>query len=592
MASSAEQLALARQWLKRKMEKVLQAIVASNSVPAELLITYDDMHGLWGGTTVTVDGDGNVECHTKEIGAPTVTITRKQLARHKLLELIRLLIELRAWQQRVPDEPPVAGESRATLTISLKEGTSRTWERVNDMAANNRLAQIKTWLENLSAEQRMLYSPRQLPELEGDALTLTWDQIEADSIISHGNKIIWRERTGWEVYDRFEEITEILRYKYGKRLVDIVPTERSLYALYGDSTRASFHVASARQSLSEEIPETPVSQFYWLTLEQAVRQGDAETIRKYLARGGDPDIRSIVTGSSDTLLHVAARHRQTTVAAMLIAAGADVNAMAAFERPPLHDALSTHYMSAARPTGGSFRADPKALLIDRTTELVKMLVHAGAKLNGLNVPFDHLTGLNREMYEPPLSVAAKYGYTDALRFLLAQGAETEIEDYLGDTPLITAVRCGQPEPAHILIAAGADVNRIPFAPNHADETQLMIVVRSERFSLQEKLELTRQMVEAGADVNRPDATGDTPLIKAVRFGSDHYYALIGTGSGDDVEWEVTKWPVNKKSSPEEVAALVRTLLEAGADPTARDRDGKTAREIAAESSLTEAAALL
>ncbi len=454
------------------------------------------------------------------------------------------------------------------------------------------------------AEEFPLYSPRQLPELEGDALTLTWDQIEAHSLISHGDKIIWRERTGWEVYDRFEEITEILRHKYGRRLVDIVPTERSLYALYGDSTRASFHVASARQSLADEVPENPVSEFYWLTLEEAIRKGDAETVRNYLAWGGDPNTRSIARGSTDTPLHGAARHRQAEIARMLIAAGADVNATDAFERPPLHAALDTGRMPAARPQGGGFRVNPEALLIDRTAELVKMLVCAGANLSGLNRPFSELIGLKREMYEPPLSVAAKYGYADALRFLLAQGAEIEIYDYLGDTPLITAVRCGQPEPAHILITAGADVNRMPYSPNHAEETQLMMVVRSERFSLEEKLELVRRMVEAGADVNRPDATGDTPLIKAVRFGTDHYYAVIGFGNepdsirnkgeigNDEVEWRVTKWPVYKKLPPEEVAVLVRALLEAGADATARDRDGKTAREIASEAGLTEAASLL
>jgi ankyrin repeat protein len=437
-----------------------------------------------------------------------------------------------------------------------------------------------------------LYSPRQLPELDGDELTLTWDQIEADSIISHGERIIWRERTGWEVFDRFEEITEILRHKYLRRLVDIVPTERSLYALYGDSTRASFHVASARQSLTEQLPENPVSQFYWLTLEEAIRKGDTENVRKYLARDGDPNTRSIVSGSTDTPLQVAARHRQTDIARMLIAAGADVNATDAFERAPLFAALETTYMSAARPQGGGFRVNSDALLIERTTALVKLLVHAGANLSGLSGPFSQLSGLKREMYEPPLSVAAKYGYADALRFLLAQGAEVEIEDYFGDTPMITAVRCGQPEPAHILIAAGADVRRVPNSPNQAEETQLMIVVRSERFSLEEKLTLIPLMVEAGADVNRVDRTGDTPLIKAIRFGTDHHHALIGSGDGDKVEWQVTKWPVYKKSTPEEVAALVRALLVAGADPGLCDRDGKTACELAREAGLTEVTALL
>lgn len=107
--------------------------------------------------------------------------------------------------------------------------------------------------KQIEAEALPLYFPRQLPELEGETLILTWDQIEADSIILQGDSIIWREKTGWEVYDRFEEIAIILKHKYGKRLVDIVPTPRSFYALYGDSTAASFHVTHVRESLSKEI---------------------------------------------------------------------------------------------------------------------------------------------------------------------------------------------------------------------------------------------------------------------------------------------------------------------------------------------------
>jgi ankyrin repeat protein len=133
---------------------------------------------------------------------------------------------------------------------------------------------------------------------------------------------------------------------------------------------------------------------------------------------------------------------------------------------------------------------------------------------------------------------------------------------------------------------------MPNSPNQAEQTQLMMVVRSERFSVEEKLELIRKMAEAGADVNRPDATGDTPLIKAVRLGTDYYYALIGFGSEPNVEWRVTKSSVHKKWPPQDVVAIVTALLAAGAGPATRDREDKTARDIATEAGLTEVAARL
>ena len=132
-----------------KMENELKTIIATNSVPAELIVTYDDMHGLWGGTMIMVHGDGNVERQTREIGAPEATIARMQIDERKLIELVQLLVELQAWEQRIADEPPIADESRAQVAITLKEDASRVWERVNEMVANNRLIQLKTLLENL-----------------------------------------------------------------------------------------------------------------------------------------------------------------------------------------------------------------------------------------------------------------------------------------------------------------------------------------------------------------------------------------------------------------------------------------------------------
>lgn len=159
--------------------------------------------------------------------------------------------------------------------------------------------------------------------------------------------------------------------------------------------------------------------------------------------------------------------------------------------------------------------------------------------------------------------------------------------------MIEALRWGQAEAAQILIAAGADVNREPYTPNNAATTQLLLIIKSERFDPAQKVPLIRQMLEAGADVNRVDAIGDSPLLTAVRFGTDQYYAIIGVGDrANNYSWQVLKWPVQKKASPAQIAPLIQVLRAAGADINIRDRDGKTAREIASEGGLTELVALL
>jgi len=131
------------------MENELESIIATNIVPADLTITYDDMHGLWGGTTITVRGDRTMQTRSRQTGAAEAEISRKQIDERELVNLVKLLIELRSWEQVTPEAQPVAGESRAWLTLSLNDRSTRVWERVNEMAANNRLIRIKSFLEGL-----------------------------------------------------------------------------------------------------------------------------------------------------------------------------------------------------------------------------------------------------------------------------------------------------------------------------------------------------------------------------------------------------------------------------------------------------------
>ena len=124
-------------------------------MPADLSITYDDMHGLWGGSILTVRGDGRLERQVRPGGAQVPGIGKKQVGERKLLDLVQLLVDLSAWEQRTPNSSPVPDESCAHLTICLKGNTSLMWERFNEMPANNRLIQIKDWIERqLGGEPR------------------------------------------------------------------------------------------------------------------------------------------------------------------------------------------------------------------------------------------------------------------------------------------------------------------------------------------------------------------------------------------------------------------------------------------------------
>src|SRR2546423_1866667 len=129
-------------------ESALKAILQGGKIPPDLVITYDDMHGLWGGTGIIIRG-GRGERHERARGAAAPQTFETAISQAKLLELIKLLIEHEAWAQQTPDRMPVPDESRATLTISAGGATSTIWEWVNDLAGNARLLQIKLKMSEL-----------------------------------------------------------------------------------------------------------------------------------------------------------------------------------------------------------------------------------------------------------------------------------------------------------------------------------------------------------------------------------------------------------------------------------------------------------
>lgn len=123
---------------------LLSAIYQSGRVPLDLLISYSDLHGLWGGTSITIRGDGTAARREQARGRSAPELFETKVDREQLLALVNLLIELTAWAQQTPERQPVPDESRATLTISGGGVRCGCWEHFNDMVKIGRLLQIKT----------------------------------------------------------------------------------------------------------------------------------------------------------------------------------------------------------------------------------------------------------------------------------------------------------------------------------------------------------------------------------------------------------------------------------------------------------------
>jgi hypothetical protein len=97
--------------------------------------------------------------------------------------------------------------------------------------------------------EKCLQSPDQLPEIADADFTLVWDQVEGDTRIMKDDMIIWSEPLAYEGFDRYERIALILKDKYGSRVRDLTPADRSLLFLHGDYAPSIDYVRKVRKEL-------------------------------------------------------------------------------------------------------------------------------------------------------------------------------------------------------------------------------------------------------------------------------------------------------------------------------------------------------
>jgi hypothetical protein len=118
------------------------------------------------------------------------------------------------------------------------------WDRKNIEAAEARQAEF---------ERRKLRAPAQLPGIAEPSFILHWDfaddQSRKETLIKHGDNVIFTEPAFYEGYERFIEVAQILRSRYGAALRDLVPTPASELYLYGDYSGSPATVAAARKKI-------------------------------------------------------------------------------------------------------------------------------------------------------------------------------------------------------------------------------------------------------------------------------------------------------------------------------------------------------
>lgn len=224
-------------------------------------------------------------------------------------------------------------------------------------------------------------------------------------------------------------------------------------------------------------------------LHAAANEDDAELCNLLLRAGAKVDAKNI---NGVTPLMVAATRGHAGTVRRLIAAGADVNAANTVGATPL--------MMAAE---------------SGTPETIKLLLKAGANVNaktpdGSTAVLAAANRTGRDRYDVP-----------AMTLLLEAGAKVDAADHDGRTPLIVACFSGRPEVVKLLLAHGADPNRVIALG--------MTPLISSLFGAPDR-RVIEMLLKAGVDVNHRDAAGKTALYYA-RWRDDLEDAAILQAAG-------------------------------------------------------------
>ncbi|NUT35978.1 MAG: hypothetical protein HOV79_23230 [Hamadaea sp.] len=175
-----------------------------------------------------------------------------------------------------------------------------------------------------------------------------------------------------------------------------------------------------------------------------------------------------------------------------------------------------------------------------------------------------------------LIAASAAGDLAAATKAIADGADLESRDRDGRTPLVAATKANHVQVARVLLEAGAD-------PDAKDAIQDSAFLYAGAEGLNDILRLT---LAHGADVKSTNRFGGTALIPA----SEHAHVetvkiLIAAGVPvnhvNNLGWTALLEAIVLGNGDADHVTTVQLLLDAGADPGIRDRDGKLPRELAA-----------
>jgi ankyrin repeat protein len=338
-----------------------------------------------------------------------------------------------------------------------------------------------------------------------------------------------------------------------------------------------------KRSTRTDFPSGGFTAVMW-----AVRNGDEAVVRRLVEGGADLDLRN---GDGATAMMLAIVNDRFDLAATLVELGADPNDGSLYHAVEMRDA-TTDWRAK---DGSRLRSDHPNKLT--ALDLTKLLLEAGADPNKPFIGQMHSASMCCDTHAngTPFFRAAVAADVEAMKLLIAHGADLEWtpsavdggprSDFgpstVGLTPLMVAMNGGKgvgmaggpgdiregAEPpfreianrkpldaVQLLLEAGAK----PDALSSKGESALHIAAR------EGKLDIVRALAAGGAMLDLPNAEGLTALQVVEKMPPRDAPPTAGALAG-----------IEQGAQPAEVAALLRELMQPGAEAQANVAEGRS-----------------
>lgn len=220
--------------------------------------------------------------------------------------------------------------------------------------------------------------------------------------------------------------------------------------------------------------------------------------------------------------------------------------------------------ASPQPTAATPEATRESVMAAGDAEAIKRALAAGMDVKSplANFPGQDLT---------PMHVAAARSIPGLIASFVASGADVDARSADGRTPLMIAAAEGSAQLISELLVANAAID----IRDHHGRTALMHAAGAAR------AEAVDALIKAGADVNALDSSGTSALAYAAAIPANlpSMTLLIAAKADPEAADGVGVTPLMRAAERADAAQIV-LLLNAGASPVVKSRDGRNALDRA------------